>query len=403
MNIQERRNKDGKITSYRVRVFDHRDSATGKQVFKTFSIKYDPAKSETWNRKNAEKQGAVFEKSLEEQNASVSSVTFDNYADYVIKLKAHTKRIAKSTALIQRYKQRRASPFIGHIQLKNLTPNTLNKAYSAMLETGVSVKTVYELHRFIHGVLAVALKEGIIPRNYASSATPPKNERTNISAITEDELKAFFAAIYAEKRNYVYQVFFSLLLATGCRIGELCALTWDNVDFGQGRIRICRHFVQDETGQCVEEGCKTVAGERWLYLDDSVMKMLAEYRVYYLKKAREYGTKWDYSINPVFSAKRNLGNYLSPHSVREWLRGFLKRKELPHIRPHQFRHTSISLLLQAGISIPDAAKRAGHCRPDITLSIYSHTLKNNDKHCCEAVMRAIPALPDAPNLPHTKS
>ena len=32
MNIQERRNKDGKITSYRIRVFDHRDTQTGRQV-----------------------------------------------------------------------------------------------------------------------------------------------------------------------------------------------------------------------------------------------------------------------------------------------------------------------------------------------------------------------------------
>ncbi len=41
MNIQERRNKDGKITSYRIRVFDYRDTQSGKQVFSTLSVKYD--------------------------------------------------------------------------------------------------------------------------------------------------------------------------------------------------------------------------------------------------------------------------------------------------------------------------------------------------------------------------
>ena len=65
MNIQERKNKEGKITSYRIRVFDHRDVQTGKQVFKTLSVKYDNTKSAQWNRKNAEKQGAVFEKGVE--------------------------------------------------------------------------------------------------------------------------------------------------------------------------------------------------------------------------------------------------------------------------------------------------------------------------------------------------
>ena len=86
MNIQERRNKDGKITSYRVRVFDHRD-VNGKQVFKTLSVKYDSSKSENWNRKNAEKQGFIFEKGVEEQTVSDARITFDDYANYFIELK----------------------------------------------------------------------------------------------------------------------------------------------------------------------------------------------------------------------------------------------------------------------------------------------------------------------------
>ena len=87
MNIQERRNKDGKITSYRIRVFDHRDTQTYKQVFRTLSIKYDISKSEAWNRKNAEKQGMIFEKQIEEHTVSDSHITFDSYCEYAIGMK----------------------------------------------------------------------------------------------------------------------------------------------------------------------------------------------------------------------------------------------------------------------------------------------------------------------------
>ena len=95
----------------------------------------------------------------------------------------------------------------------------------------------------------------------------------------------------------------------------------------------------------------------------------------------------------VFVSKLNPGEYLSPNSVREWLRRFLDKNHLPRIHPHQFRHTAISLQLQAGISVPDIAKRAGHSRSDVTMSIYAHTLKNNDVHCCEAVTKVMPELP----------
>jgi hypothetical protein len=137
MNIQERRNKDGKITSFRVRVFDNRDVTTGRQVFKTLSVKYDLTKSENWNRKNAEKQGAVFEKSVEEYTVTTSNITFDSYTDYFLKIKEQAG-VAKSTVCNYKYHKKRIAPFIGHIQLKALTPNALNLAYTEMIEAGVN-------------------------------------------------------------------------------------------------------------------------------------------------------------------------------------------------------------------------------------------------------------------------
>lgn len=224
MNIQERRNKDGKITSYRIRIFDHRDSQTGKQIFKTRSIKYDSTKNEHWNRKNAEKQGVLFERSVREMTANDSRITFDKYTEYFLKVKEQ-QGVASSTLYSYYCRSQKLAPFIGHIQLRNLTPDMLNKAYFDMVEKGITRKYVYQLHIFIHNVLQLALKEGIIPRNYADATSPPPKEHLEVSAISEEDIRTFFKILYADENHYMYQVFFSLLLATGCRIGELCALS----------------------------------------------------------------------------------------------------------------------------------------------------------------------------------
>ena len=192
----------------------------------------------------------------------------------------------------------------------------------------------------------------------------------------------------------MYQVLFSLMLATGCRIGEICALTWDNIDFETNRIHICRHFARGGSGMFIEDGCKTNASDRWLTMDDGIMDMLREYRTYYLKKAESYGTKWDYEANAVFYAAKRYGGCINPDTVRAFLQCFTRQHGLPRIHPHMFRHTSVSHQLQAGISIADAAKRAGHARPDVTLRIYSHALKKNDLHCCEAVTKVMPKMPN---------
>ena len=394
MNIQERKNKEGKITSYRIRVFDHRDAQTGKQVFRTLSVKYDDTKSAAWNKKNAEKQAVIFEKGIEEQTASDSRVTFDEYCDYAIKIKEQTS-VSPSTAYTYRRCKKRVSPYIGHIQLKKMTPAAINNAYSQMLDEGMSKSSVYQMHLFIHSMLAMAFKENIIPRNYASAASPPKNEKKEVDALSEEQLETFFNLLYKDtsEKNYMFQVFYSLLLATGCRIGELCALSWDNVEFEESKIHICKHFITDSTGSRIVEGCKTAAGDRWLYMDEGTMTMLKEYKDYYFKTAKSFGNKWNYFTRAVFFSKQQPGEHLSPSTARNWLQAFTKKNNLPRIHPHQFRHTAISLQLQSGISIAEASKRAGHSRSTITLGIYAHTIKNNDKHLCEVVTQAIPKMP----------
>lgn len=107
---------------------------------------------------------------------SDARIIFDNYTNYFIELKKQAG-IAPSTANFYRFNKKKLSPYIGHIQLKNLVPTALNKAYGELLETGASKRYVHELHVFVHNVLQTALKECIIPRNYSEAATPPKAEK----------------------------------------------------------------------------------------------------------------------------------------------------------------------------------------------------------------------------------
>ena len=393
MNIQERRNKDGNITSYRVRVFDHRDSETGKQIFRNLSVKYDPSRSETWNRRNAEKEGAVFEKGIEEQTLTDSRITFSEYAEYAIGIKEQSD-ISEGTALTYRQTLKSIEKYIGHIQLKNLVPNTLNKIYSELLSSGKSKKYVRYVHSVVRIILAFAAKEGIIPKNYAEFATPPKKEKAEIMPLSEEELHNFFTALYSEGTNYTYQVLYSLMIATGCRIGEICSLIWRNIDFGNKRVHICRHYVQTKEGCIIKEGCKTSSGVRWIYLDDNMMKMLTEYQEDYLKKAAENGIGMNIEDKAVFTSPFFFGKHLKIDAARSWLRYFNKTHNLPQFHPHQLRHTAISLQLKAGIALTDVAKRAGHSRSDTTLMYYAHSMTENDRHCCEAVTKVLPEMPE---------
>ena len=164
-NIQERRDKSGKLISYSIRVHRGRD-ADGRQLkpwTATFAV--SPSWTEKSARKKAEAFAATFEKQCREGTTTDSRQKFAAYCDYVIGLKE--QRGVKHSTIV-RYKELtgRIYPAIGHIKLRDLRADHLNDLYSHLAEDGqskrggkLSAKTILEHHRLISTVLEQALRE----------------------------------------------------------------------------------------------------------------------------------------------------------------------------------------------------------------------------------------------------
>ena len=134
-NIQKRRNKDGKLISYSIRVHRGRD-ANGKQLKPwTATFEVSPTWTEKSARKKAEAFAATFEKECKEGVTSDNRQKFAAYCDYVIEQK-ESRGIKHST--IVRYKEltTRIYPAIGHIKLKDLRADHLNSLYTQLSKPG---------------------------------------------------------------------------------------------------------------------------------------------------------------------------------------------------------------------------------------------------------------------------
>lgn len=134
-NIQERRDKSGKLISYSIRVHRGR-GADGKQLKPwTATFEVSPTWTEKSARKKAEAFAATFEKECREGVTSDSRLKFEEYCNYVIGLKEQ-RGIKHSTVV--RYKELtgRIYPAIGHIKLKDLRADHLNSFYTALSKPG---------------------------------------------------------------------------------------------------------------------------------------------------------------------------------------------------------------------------------------------------------------------------
>ena len=380
-NIQERRDKSGKLISFSIRVHRGR-GADGKQL-KPYTTTFDV--SPTWTEKSARKKAeafaATFEKECREGITSDSRQKFEQYCEYVIALKEQ-RGIKQSTVKNYHELAARIYPVIGHIKIRELRPDHINDLYSRLSQNGVnkrnggklSSKSVLEHHRLVHTVLEQAVKEGIIPFNPADRVELPKAERKEVNYFQPEQIAAIRSALETEPLKW--QTLVHLLLITGARRGEILGLKWDKVDFQNKRIYICNNVLYQPKLGIYEDTPKTEKSKRYISLPDETMKILKRYQLWQYEERLRLGA---YFQNQGFVFCQDNGSPMHPDSVTTWLARFSKRHGLPHINPHAFRHTMASVLYFNGMDSVSISKRLGHSQVSTTTDIYAHVMEEADK------------------------
>ena len=380
-NIQERRNKDGKLISYSIRVHRGR-GADGKQL-KPYTTTFDvlPTWKEETARKKAEAFASVFEKECRDGIKTDNRQRFDGYCDYVIGLKE--QRGMKHSTIV-RYKEltTRIYPVIGHIKLCDLRVDHLNDLYTSLSADGLnkktggklSTKTIIEHHRLISTVLEQAFKERLVIFNVARQAELPRMEKKDVNYFQPEQIEAIRNALENEQPKWKMLV--HLLLITGARRGEILGLKWDKVDFDKNRIYICNSILYSSDRGVYEDTPKTEKSKRYVTLPKETIDELRRYRQYQAQEFFKNGIPQ--SINGYVFSQID-GTAMHPDSVTDYLKKFSKKYNLPHINAHAFRHTMASMLYFNGVDSVSISKRLGHAQVSTTANIYAHIIEEADQ------------------------
>lgn len=458
-NIQERRDKSGKLISYSIRVHRGRDML-GKQLKPwTATFEVSPTWTEKSARKKAEAFAATFEKECREGVSTDTRLKFQEYCDYVIDLK-EKRGIKHSTIVRYRELTTRIYPAIGHIKLKDLRADHLNDLYTKLGEPGsgkgitwatakvnladlliehnltraalakqtglpihavydaikgkriredaaqtlckafgksvsvlfkvqkevktLAVKTVLEHHRLISTVLVQAVKESLVPFNVAAKATLPKASRKEVNYFQPAQIVAIRDAL--ENAPLKWKTLTHLLLITGARRGEILGLKWDKVDFERNGLHICNSILYAADIGTYEDTPKTEKSQRFITVPKETMKLLRQYKLWQTAERLRLG---EYYEDQNFVFCQDNGKPMHPDSVNDWLTKFSKRNGLPHINPHAFRHTMVSLLYFNGMDDVSVSNRLGHAQVSTTANYYAHIIEDADQKSADILADAI--------------
>lgn len=388
--IFPRRNSNGIITSYTIRVLIGKDM-NGTKIFETTSYKVPSGMNEDKSKKEAHKQAILFEQQIKGGTASNTRKRFDDYCNYVIDLK-ETAGAKNST--IERYRGLTPRIFkaIGYLKLKDIKAEHLNRFYMQLLNEDRNIKTgkslspttVRHYHELISVVLGQAYKEDLVLGNVALKATLPKRETKEAEIFNKEELATILKC--AQDVPIKWKTIIITLLCTGLRRGELIGLTWNNVDFAKGRVFIDKAVNQSRKLGLYADSPKTKSSVRYVQLPPSAMNQLKEYQLWQKTNRIRLG---EYYHNQDYVFTQENGNPISPDSVTKYLTKDFSKKCGFHVNPHKFRHTQASTLIGAGKDIPSVSKRLGHSQISTTLNMYTHVLENADVHNAEVLENLI--------------
>src|SRR5207248_6374880 len=154
------------------------------------------------SRADAEKLAARLAAKCNGRKDAARSLTF---GAYLTRQWLPGKRLVLATSTYAGYErnvERHVLPALGRIGLRRLGPQHLEALYESLLHpvdgsAGLSPKTVYEIHLVIRGALTDAVRRGLVPRNVALVARPPRLRAVRTpgqQAWTAEELQAFLRA-----------------------------------------------------------------------------------------------------------------------------------------------------------------------------------------------------------------
>lgn len=185
-----------------------------------------------------------------------------------------------------------------------------------------------------------------------------------------------------------------LLCATGCRRGEVLALTWGKVDFESSSIRIDAALNADAE---LKEP-KTDAGIRTIAIDDETLAILKRWKEFQRRALHLVmvedgnGNKRPIGQNdstPVVCSC--VGTFLNPHNLNRWWNAYRVQIGFETLKLHELRHTAATLLLGNGMPVIDVAARLGHDDVSVTLNTYGHAIPAHDQMAATLIGRLMNA------------
>lgn len=258
---------------------------------------------------------------------------------------------------------------IGTIKLQKLTQMDIDCMLKKMDET-LKASSIRSIISVLKNCLSKAVSLKLLSENPCIGLELPKTRRKTVHALSiKDQAKLV-------KEINSSQKFFSIMLAlqTGLRIGEICGLKWEDIDFENNTLDVNRTVlriqIEDTSGrktEIVEVTPKSNKSQRKIPITNSLRKELL---------ALQKISTCDYVIS-------NKNKALEPRTIAYRFQIIRKKIGLEQFSFHSLRHTFATRCLEAGGNIATISSLLGHSSIKMTLDCYTNSFFTEERQLVE--------------------
>lgn len=276
---------------------------------------------------------------------------------------------------------------ISNIKLKDLRAIDLQNYYNILSKKeNITPNIIHNTNKLLKAMLAQAVKEGYILRNYCDLVNLPKlNKATKINYFTREEQEKFLIAC----EDHRFKVLFYFALYTGMRMGEILGLTWDNIDLKNNIIHVKQSLMHtniieengDKSRKILLQAPKTPTSIRDIPIPLKLSQLLKEHRKIYNKNKIAFTGSINTKENFVFVTS----NFTPIHhaNLRKEFISVLNKAKISKIKFHGLRHTYATRLFEENVPIKTVQALLGHSNINTTMNIYTHVTDNMKSNAIE--------------------
>lgn len=279
-------------------------------------------------------------------------------------------------------------PTFGDLEIEQIDSELVTRYALSQLDNKLSLKRVQDILITLKTILRCAYIKGVINQSKIIEVRYPKSYQDNF---TKQKIETFNDSDYTKLINYCKEHLNSrnlglLIVAySGMRIGEICALKWEDVDIENEVIEINKTLQRvyldeddeerkDKNTSIIIQSAKTVNSNRCIPIINDLLKILKP-----LKKI--------YNSNSYILT--NEEKPTEPRTYRQYYKQLLEKLNIKYLKFHGLRHSFATRCINKGIDVKTVGDILGHSKVEITMNLYVHPTNDTKKQAIQKAFRGI--------------